>query len=142
MLGALPYFWFKFVFMEPGQPDKKSILIPSSYRWIENGHVLLWLLKDTFWAMEFRAGALFMVLPTISVAVYILWRSRHSRQDYFHNAAVCLWITGNSVWMAGEFFKHEMRPVAVVIFSVGLIILALYYIFFFAKDKEREAAIE
>ncbi|MBC7552489.1 MAG: hypothetical protein H7257_00770, partial [Taibaiella sp.] len=65
-----------------------------SYRWIENAHILLWLLKDTFWAMEWRAGALIMVVPTLSVAFWLLWRSRKTITDLMHNLAVCLWISG------------------------------------------------
>ncbi|NDC40571.1 MAG: hypothetical protein EBZ77_03330 [Chitinophagia bacterium] len=109
-----------------------------SYRWLENGHIFLWLLKDTCWAMEFKVGGLVMIVPTIAVAIYILWRSRGHRQDFFHNIAVCLWITGNSVWMTGEFFKQEWRGAATIIFIVGLAIMGFYYLFYFKKDRMRE----
>ena len=109
-----------------------------SYRWIENGHIFLWLLKDTCWAMEFKIGGMVMILPTLVVAIYILWQSRGHRQDYFHNIAVCLWITGNSLWMAGEFFKLELRWLAAIIFGIGLTVMAVYYIFFFRKDIAME----
>ncbi|MBC7552718.1 MAG: hypothetical protein H7257_01935 [Taibaiella sp.] len=105
-----------------------------SYRWIENAHILLWLLKDTFWAMEWRTGALIMIFPTLSVAFWLLWRSRKTITDLMHNLAVCLWISGNSIWMGGEFFKKDMRPVAVVLFVIGLTVLAIYYLFYFKKD--------
>lgn len=123
--------------MEQSPTKKKTVEKPASYRWVENGHILLWLMKDTFWAMEFKLGAIFMVVPTVLVAIYILWRSRGSREDIFHNLAVCMWISGNSIWMLGEFFKHEMRPTAVVAFSIGLVVLAIYYIFFFANDRKK-----
>lgn len=79
-----------------------------------------------------------MIAPTISVAVYILWQSRRSRVDLFHNIAVCLWISANSVWMTGEFFKWELRPVAAGLFITGLSILIIYYILFFRKDRRKE----
>ena len=88
--------------------------------------------------MEWRPGGLFMIVPTLSVAFYILWRSRKSRADVYHNIAVCLWIIANSVWMTGEFFKLELRPYAVGIFITGLIILVFYYMFYFAKDRQEE----
>lgn len=110
----------------------------QSYRWIENGHILLWLIKDTCWAMEYRPGGMLMITPTLGVAFYILWRSRKSRVDLFHNIAVCLWISANSVWMAGEFYKLEMRPVAAVLFLIGLSTLLFYYLFFFRKDRKME----
>ena len=110
----------------------------TSYKWVENGHILLWLIKDTCWAMEFKPGGIFMIAPTMGVAIYLLLRSRHSRADLFHNIAVCLWITANSVWMTGEFFKIELRPAAVGIFLTGLATLLSYYIFFFSRDLKSE----
>lgn len=112
----------------------------QSYRWIENGHILLWLIKDTCWAMEYRPGAMFMIAPTISVAFYILWRSRRSRVDIFHNVAVGLWISANSIWMTGEFYKIELRPYAAVLFLTGLTTLLVYYLFYFKKDRKAELA--
>lgn len=114
------------------------VKIDPSYRWIENGHILLWLMKDTCWAMEWRPGGIAMITPTLGVALFILWRSRHNRSEFFHNMAVCLWISANSVWMIGEFFKKEFRPYAVALFVIGLVILVIYYIFFFAKDRKSE----
>jgi hypothetical protein len=108
----------------------------AKYRWIENGHILLWLIKDTCWAMEWKPGGILMILPTVSVAIYLLWRSRGSRADFYHNLAVVMWILANSTWMCGEFFKKELRPVAVGIFMVGVVVLLIYYIFFFKKDRK------
>ncbi len=122
--------------------EAKSVKIPASYRWVENAHILLWLIKDTFWAMEFRPGGIAMIAPTLGVAFYILWRSRHSRQDFYHNIAICAWISGNSLWMAGEFFKYDMRPTAVILFTVGLFALLIYYLFFFRKDMQADGKPE
>lgn len=120
------------------QKTGDTIKIAASYRWIENGHIFLWLIKDTCWAMEWRPGGLFMIVPTLSVAFYILWRSRKSRADVYHNIAVCLWIMANSVWMTGEFFKLELRSYAAGIFITGLVVLVFYYMFYFAKDRQEE----
>jgi hypothetical protein len=117
---------------------QKTIHISARYRWIENGHIFLWLIKDTCWAMEWRPGGIFMIFPTLSVAFYILWKSRHVRAELFHNLAVCLWIMANSVWMVGEFFERETRPHAVCLFLVGLSLLVIYYLFFFKKDRQRD----
>ncbi len=105
------------------------------YRWMENGHILLWLIKDTCWAMEWREGGLFMIIPTVAVAFYILFRSFPYRSERFHNMAICIWITANSLWMLGEFFGNDFRPVAVGMFSVGLMVLTAYYLFYFRKDR-------
>ena len=79
-----------------------------------------------------------MIVPTLGVAFYILWQSRHIRAELFHNLAVCLWIIANSVWMVGEFFLKETRPYAVAIFLTGLALLIVYYLFFFSKDRRKE----
>lgn len=79
-----------------------------------------------------------MILPTVSVAVYLLVKSRGHRTELYHNAAVVMWISANSTWMAGEFFNADLRPVAVLLFGLGICILLVYYVFFFAKDRQRE----
>jgi hypothetical protein len=109
----------------------------SNFRWADNIHILFWLLKDMCWAMFWRPGGLFMIAPTLGVAIYILIKSRHDRSDLFHNIAVCIWILANSLWMAGEFFLLELRPYAVMLFIAGLSVLLIYYIFFFRTDRRR-----
>jgi hypothetical protein len=109
-------------------------------RWIENGHIFLWLLKDTCWALVWKPGGIFMIFPTLSVAFYILWKSRHIRAEFFHNMAICLWIMANSVWMVTEFLNvdKEYKKYAVFIFFTGIALLLFYYIFYFKKDKQLE----
>ena len=121
------------------ETNTKDIKISAKYRWIENGHIFLWLIKDTCWAMVWRPGGIFMIFPTLSVAIYIMWKSRHERSELFHNLAVCLWITANSFWMVTEFFNidKEYKKYAVVIFFIGILLLLVYYIFFFRKDQQK-----
>ena len=109
----------------------------GKYRWIENGHIFLWLIKDTCWALVWKPGGIIMIFPTLSVAIYILWKSRHDRAELFHNVAVCLWITANSVWMVTEFLNidKQYKKYAVFIFLIGIATLLVYYIFFFRRDK-------
>jgi hypothetical protein len=115
---------------------KNDIRVAASYRWVENGHIFLWLIKDTCWALEFKPGGIIMIFPTVFVAFYILWRSRKVRPEFFHNIAVCAWILANSTWMIGEFWEYDARPIAVALFSVGLLVLLVYYIFYFKKDRD------
>lgn len=90
--------------------------------------------------MVWKPGGIFMIFPTLSVAFYILWRSRHSRSELFHNIAICLWIMANSTWMVTEFLNvdKEYKKYAVDIFFIGIATLLFYYIFFFRKDKQKE----
>lgn len=113
-----------------------DINISYAYRWIENVHILLWLIKDTCWALEFKPGGIIMIFPTVFVAFYISWRSRKIRTELFHNIAVSMWILANSVWMLGEFFEYDMRLYSAFLFSIGLAVLLVYYLFYFRKDRK------
>jgi hypothetical protein len=110
------------------QNDNTSDKSPEAYRWIENGHILIWLLKDTCWALEYKTLAVIMIVPAIAVAFYILWRSRGMKSEFYHSLAVCFWIIANSVWMLGEFNDIEARPLAASLFICGLLVLGIYYI--------------
>lgn len=117
------------------QPPPPTQII-SRYRWIENGHIFLWIIKDTCWAFEYRAGGMLMIIPTVSIALYILWRSRHIVTEFVHNIAVCLWLFANSIWMLGEFFDKDTRNYAIMLFAIGLVILTIHYLFYFIKGRK------
>ncbi|RYE25914.1 MAG: hypothetical protein EOP51_02465 [Sphingobacteriales bacterium] len=118
-------------------PARPEVTLPN-YRWIENAHIFLWLIKDLCWSAEFKPGGIVMIVPTVSVAFYLLWRVRHDRQEAVHNLAVCFWILANSVWMLGEFFDHDMRPIAATLFGTGILIILAYYLTYFRKDKKKQ----
>jgi hypothetical protein len=115
--------------------EEKTEVPQKSYRWLENIHILLWLIKDTCWAMEWKPGAVAMIIPTISVALYLLYRSKRNKTELYHNAAVCLWIIANSTWMIGEFINLDLRPIAAILFGIGVGILTIYYSVYFRKDR-------
>jgi hypothetical protein len=103
----------------------------------ENLHIVLWLLKDTCWAMLWKTGGMVMIVPTFLVAIHIAYRSRKNTADLFHNIAVCLWITANGIWMSGEFFFEDgLRNYALVFFILGLIVVAFYYLFKLPKKRK------
>ncbi len=81
---------------KPKTPGSELLIELRQY---ENYHIILWLLKDTFWVLDWRTGGMIMIVPTFLVAIYIAWRSRHSRSDLFHNMAICCWITANGFSM-------------------------------------------
>src|SRR4051812_47948603 len=97
-------------------------------RKFENFHILLWLIKDLCWVTLSETMGMIMIIPTISFAIYIAWRSRTEREELLHNLAVCFWITANSIWMTGEFFYNDSwRGWATVFFIIGLLCIAWYY---------------
>ena len=123
-------FPFYFSGMEKGTTE---LYQSPRYRMLENSHILLWLIKDTCWALEFKIGGVVMIAPTLGMAIYLLWRSRRSKPEFFHNIAIVLWIMANSIWMIGEFNEQDWRQYAVVLFGAGLGVLVLYYLFWFRK---------
>jgi hypothetical protein len=118
--------------------------IPSRFRKIENMHILLWLLKDTCWALNLRVPGLIMIVPTLTVAILITWQTRHMKAELYHNLAVDFWITANCLWMTGEFFHWDedlwrgygLRQLSIVPFALGLGVLAYYYLAKRPKEKK------
>ncbi len=111
--------------------------IPARFRRLENLHIVFWLFKDISWCMIWKELGMFMIIPTLSVAIYISYRTREIRSELAHNLAVALWITANSYWMISEFFGfdeiplwggYEGKHIAMIPFLIGVIILAWYYI--------------
>lgn len=125
-------FPFYFSAMEKGTTE---LYQSPRYRMLENSHILLWLIKDTCWALEFKIGGMVMIAPTLGMAIYLLLRSRGSKPEFFHNIAIVLWIMANSIWMIGEFYEQDWRQYAVVLFAAGLSVLVLYYLFWFRKSN-------
>ena len=91
-------------------------------RYFENFHIVLWLLKDTCWIMDWKIAGTIVVAPAIGLAIYIAYRSRRLKRQFWFNVAVCCWIVANSTWMLGEFYFHDTtRPIALVFFGLGLL---------------------
>ena len=104
----------------------------------ENFHILLWLLKDICWVTISKSMGVFMIIPTLTLAIYITIINKNDKSDLAHNLAVCFWICANSTWMIGEFFFDDsLRNEAIVLFLVGLLTMMLYYIpLLFRKSLE------
>ena len=94
----------------------------------ENTHILLWLIKDSCWVMEFKVPALVMIFPTLSMAFYLLIKSWSNTSERIHNWSICFWIMANSIWMIGEFTEQEYRPYAAILFGIGLMSLVSFYL--------------
>ncbi len=117
-------------------PDGEGIYrIPMRYRRVENLHILLWLMKDACWALGLKWAGVFMIFPTLTVAVLITWQTRRFHSEWLHNLAVDFWILANCTWMVGEFFgwdegvvgEYGLRQLSLLPFGAGLMILGWYY---------------
>ncbi len=89
-------------------------------RLMENYHILLWLFKDISWMMEFRVFGAIMILPTLFMAVYILYKSI-DHTEFWVNLAVLCWILANSTWMIIEFFNFGNKIISLPLFILGLV---------------------
>jgi hypothetical protein len=97
-------------------------------RHYENIHIPLWLLKDTCWMMEWRILGMIMIVPTVSVALYLTYRSWQTR-DFYINLAISFWISANAYWMCCEFFKHEeLKYYAGFPFVLGMLSTIAFYL--------------
>lgn len=130
--------------------DNSVYAIPARFRRIENLHILLWLIKDSFWALNLRVPGMIMIIPTLAVALYITWQTRQILSELLHNLAVVFWITANCMWMTGEFFGWDdkigtgygLRQYALIPFSLGLLVLGYYYIILAPSKSFREKMFE
>ncbi len=123
----------------PTQPSSdNSYAIPLKYRKMENLHIVFWLFKDVAWCMVWRPLGIAMIIPTLLIAIIISWRTRQYMSELCHNLAVTVWISANSYWMISEFLHFDAIPLfgdftykqlALIPFTIGILILAFYYIY-------------
>lgn len=97
-------------------------------RKFESMHIVFWLLKDSCWMMEWKWLGVIMILPTISLAVYLILKTIGMR-DFYLNVAIFFWISANSFWMIMEFFNDDnYRHFAAIPFALGFVFVALFYL--------------
>jgi hypothetical protein len=95
----------------------------------ENFHIVLWLVKDFAWIMDYKILGLSMAIPTVLLAIYLTWHSRADKTEFAHNLAVMFWICANVIWMFGEFYLNDTtRSIAQPFFIAGMAVLGIHYI--------------
>jgi hypothetical protein len=116
---------------------EQEYIIPARYRKMENMHIVFWLLKDISWCMVWRELGIAMVVPTLTIAIIIAWRTRKIVAELAHNLAIAFWISANSLWMISEFFHFDTiilwrdftgKHLALIPFTAGALILLCYYV--------------
>lgn len=96
-------------------------------RFFENFHILLWLIKDSFWLLEWRIVGTIMIIPTILVALIIAIKT-FKESDFYLNIAVCCWISSNAFWMLCEFYNWlDYKIFAIYPFLIGLLFTGYYF---------------
>lgn len=112
--------------------------IPARFRRMENMHIVFWLLKDISWCLFWKELGIAMIIPTLTIAIMISWRTRHIASELAHNVAVALWISANSFWMISEFLGFDEqefwmglsgKELSLFPFVAGVLVLLNYYLF-------------
>jgi hypothetical protein len=104
-------------------------------RRFESMHIVFWLIKDTCWMMEFKTLGSCMIVPTVFLAVYLVFKTYGTR-DFFINMAIFFWIAANSFWMLMEFFnENTYKNFAAIPFALGFIFVLLFYL---SAGKKKE----
>ena len=94
----------------------------------ESMHIVFWLIKDSCWMLELKWLGAVMILPTVSLAVYLVLKTMKTR-DMYINIAIFFWISANSYWMMMEFFNdNHYKNFAAIPFGMGFIFVALFYL--------------
>jgi len=129
------------------QTKEPMYVIPAKYRRMENMHIIFWLLKDVSWCMIWKVLGIAMIFPTLIISIIIAYRTKNIRSELAHNLAISFWITANSLWMITEFFEFdemhiwqsfEGKHIALIPFTIGIAILAYYYIFQRPKENTED----
>ena len=132
------------------QPNEPIYTISARLRKMENMHIAFWLMKDISWCMVWKELGIAMIVPTLSVAMWIAWKNRQVKSELAHNLAIVFWITANAYWMISEFFHFDTMTVwgdftgkhlALVPFGSGALILLYYYVIQRPKELKKNQVI-
>ena len=130
--------------------SKDVYAIPMKYRKMENLHIIFWLFKDISWCMIWKPIGIAMIFPTLIIAIIITFRNRKNISELCHNSAMVVWILANSYWMISEFLLFDTKALfggytfkhlAIIPFSMGILILAYYYLWRMPRYKDEEMII-
>ena len=125
---------------------EEKYVIPLNYRRMENMHIVFWLFKDVAWCMIWKPLGIIMIVPTLLISIMIAWRTRRFVSELCHNLAISAWISANSYWMISEFAgfdskilfnTYTYKHLALIPFSIGILMLAYYYIIWKPKHKDQ-----
>ena len=117
-------------------------MFKKHFRIYEHLHIPCWLVKDTCWALTFRTLGVCMIVPTLTLAVVIAYKTRKKTAEFLPNVSVALWITANSIWMCDEFFELGIKKACYIPFIMGLIIITYWLIFYFPAVWKEYSDVE
>ena len=102
------------------------IIESNKIKLTENIHVCFWLVKDLCWMMEYKTLGFLMIIPTIMLAIWIVYKTANNI-DLWINLSVLFWIISNAIWMILEFIsKEQFKNWISIPFCIGLIFCIIY----------------
>lgn len=113
-------------------------MFTKHFRAYENLHILFWLVKDACWALEYKMLGVFMIVPTLILAIALSIKTKNILSELFPNLAITLWIIANSIWMCDEFFKLGIKNFCYVPFFIGLVLITYWLITYFPKMRKEK----
>jgi len=117
--------------MEPQSKNEDVYQVPARFRFLENLHIVFWLVKDISWAMLWQPLGMVMIIPTLALAIKITFQTKYIRSELYHNLAIVCWICANCTWMTFEFFWPEydfLRYYTAIPFCIGIGFISYYYL--------------
>lgn len=87
-------------------------------------HFSFWLLKDIFWLLKWKILATFMVVPTMLLTIYLLFKTKKfiSTTTIFSS-----WVMTNIFWMLHELYDIPLF-FAKIFIGLGVTTLILFMI--------------
>jgi hypothetical protein len=105
----------------------KLVYFLKNNRFLENIHIFFWLIKDSCWMMNWKYMGMFMILPTVLVALWMIKRTWNDLEKWI-NLSVLLWVMANSWWMITEFYGIDvkMKYYSSIPFALGFLFFFVY----------------
>lgn len=132
-------------------PAEKEYKMPENIHQLYNMHIIIWLIKDICWCMTWKWPATFMIIPTLTLAILLVWKTRKDTSELVHNLAVIFWVIANATWMSTELFGEEDdlylgffkgHQLAMIPFVTGGLILLTYNLIIRPRAKRLQKIID
>ena len=117
-------------------PVSNQLRNPRVVFFLETIHIPLWLLKDLCWLMTYRTFGVVMAIPTVLVALLMVYVTYGDKDRFLPNISIAFWILANASWMLDEFFVLGIRSYCLYPFVAGIFVFLIYLLLKLMKTKE------
>lgn len=85
-------------------------------QYLEQLHVLFWILKDMLWCIELKPLAIGLGIITILYSIFVIYL-----KPRLLNFAILCWILANFFWMCSDFYSVNTSYFYIPLFLLGVI---------------------